>query len=1656
MRLLICRGYSFFYLYLHLSMFYYICVSIFLLFGFTNGQESASNFYKFIDSFASSTYISEESGSSLYDSKRAIQNNPSYWCSAGNHAKDEEVTWIGYLNTKGFIKGVKVSWEYAPELVKFSVSSDGENFRTVIPYKRVSSYEAAFEEIYFFKKLEEVLAVKVHLKNSIHKYFGIREVKLLGGGNPYFLLVSGITSNQEMCLQVEEGLINEENSPIVLDSCINALASGDGRELWKTNSNNQIISAFSDPPKCLVVLNLENLESSKVVLYDCLRALEDGDGKSNWIFESNSQIRLQKHGEASLCISQKNVYGNVPGIHDILLNLDVTVNATSVIDSNHGPENVIDSNLTSYWASSTFSDDFEHLVDLTIDLNQLVEVSRIKIFWEYAPLHYHISTSIDNQNFKVLAENLANPSMVTVDSLKNVEARYIKVSMVKPHPSHGKIENESYLYGIRSVEVQANNLDTVVNYCRDAANSDDARDKYFVEYITEFDKTLTEKLIHIEDDVSKHIESISNNLAKLEESLPNIETCLGEKKTYSEQIKESNEKANDLNDKVSAIVSVNTMHSHDLLRLGVFPGDSSSYPAEDCSVIKNLKENVDSGFYWIKPRCASEPLRVFCDMNSGSSIYIWNGNLSREPDQLITNEINSVEDIRYHCAEVGLEPLILRSKNQLSSLILALKKIGFSLNGKINIPLAYDYSCDHGGCSGKFHDLLNGSIDLTTLIYLKTSESPDSTKNRQTAGISYDDGSFKFFNLESSDISAIACSTNSNENDVAVPYLNITCETTALEDHFNSIVNTNILVLCPAGCDTERFSHIPVYGSKGVYSDNSSICRAAIHSNVIDTKGGIVNVAIESGLDYYEGSVNNNIESISLNKNQEGLFDIITKEEKSGQSGADEKEGSGNSNVVPVKQESSPLNHRTIRISHIIEDCPLDLFQVEQTSFLQKEGSVYVPHDVKYSEFDSSDNKDVVNIQELLNSLLSHIDAIHGVDASVIGNVQEETIRVLEKTKKELKPADILSKQQIEEAINLYNVTENLAVYLYELSSRYIFDLEKLKERLDELKGIQKVAYNFGTFKLNYETMNFSSHFYVFDSKTVKNKPSSWGYVDSDVNGHKNSVGQTKSIFAKEIGEGTFAKLKGLNFFDSEIVVSMLAKGTGCIGVMFRAKDDFNFYLFELCDHENVKRLSKVENGNVYVLKEVPDEVLINNQWNKIKIVNSHASIDVYTILEDQKEVKILSALDERFLSGTVGFYSQIQGQGSFFDDLEIKAQPCLELSKTHSTNSLGKQNVGGSHSSVVTCPYYKETYMHTTLQYTVTNNVDFEWNYQAEKSSDSHYLLCSLKGDKEESRGDKYTFALLKQKPCNVGYFSFDVNVNVNEDVTIGGSAVVHVVFHFVDEANFNALELSESAFRFWSKVNNSKKILSEVNSVSFLEKLKSVDRQWVTVKLHFNETHFKVLVSHKDIGDVKLEATGFDKQIVRLGTVGFHVFNLTEVKFDSIVLSPPVEDEYSHFIQTEAKAKAWAACEKSVHVLNRRHSCETVIHPNEPKETHIQCIKNFCEECCLHHTQLLDSDEKKECEKHCKKNNEFASKLQVTFEKFLNKCVSLEQNEEYKNCDPNDKQCKHKVCVLCCKKHDPSSTVEWKGLSAQDVKDFKEKEIIECQLQCNQTHTS
>ncbi len=74
-------------------------------------------------------------------------------------------------------------------------------------------------------------------------------------------------------------------------------------------------------------------------------------------------------------------------------------------------------------------------------------------------------------------------------------------------------------------------------------------------------------------------------------------------------------------------------------------------------------------------------------------------------------------------------------------------------------------------------------------------------------------------------------------------------------------VGTTSLVECPANCTSGS-----VWGTDK-YTDDSAVCRAAVHAGVIKAaKGGTVRVKVTPGLDKYTPSTRNGIESRSWGK----------------------------------------------------------------------------------------------------------------------------------------------------------------------------------------------------------------------------------------------------------------------------------------------------------------------------------------------------------------------------------------------------------------------------------------------------------------------------------------------------------------------------------------------------------------------------------------------------------------------------------------------------------------------------------------------------------------------------------------------------------------------------------------------------------------------
>ena len=107
-------------------------------------------------------------------------------------------------------------------------------------------------------------------------------------------------------------------------------------------------------------------------------------------------------------------------------------------------------------------------------------------------------------------------------------------------------------------------------------------------------------------------------------------------------------------------------------------------------------------------------------------------------------------------------------------------------------------------------------------------------------------------------VMAIACSTNSFGKTKVKLYKRVKCNSTIQftaqwKDNY-----ANMRFICPRKCSLD-FSN--VYGTD-IYSDKSSLCKAAIHHGIIkDVPGGIIEIVTEPGMATYKGSRHSNIKS---------------------------------------------------------------------------------------------------------------------------------------------------------------------------------------------------------------------------------------------------------------------------------------------------------------------------------------------------------------------------------------------------------------------------------------------------------------------------------------------------------------------------------------------------------------------------------------------------------------------------------------------------------------------------------------------------------------------------------------------------------------------------------------------------------------------------
>nr|CEL69159.1 TPA: LCCL domain containing protein, related [Neospora caninum Liverpool] len=1506
------------------------CGGILLLLGCVvhcSAQHDASDFYVFNDCSATSTEGPE------FVAHRAIQPGTGYWSSAGGLADDEQVTWTGYLATPGKIKGVRVRWQYAPGEVQVAVSPNGVDYHVALPWRPAGSSATAYDEDILFGGDEEAKVVVIGMRNQIHGFYGINEAKPLGSGEPLMMIVGGVTSPAgEMCLQ----------------------------ELWYSTPQMQLVSARSNPPKCMTLQDGSTEEGGKIVLTDCLRALEEGDGRSSWTFEGNSQLRLQRAG--AWCMTQKNVNGSSPGVGNIITSGEATATSSNSSDAAHGANEAIDKDSNSSWRSGPVDEAGDQTVVLTVDLGKASKVVSVRIQWEYPALSYEIYTSPDGKSYIQQAVNPANPAADTLDELHAAVAQFIQIRMLKPHPRLGKAD-DSFVYGIYEVHVYANRLGSAVAPCTEAANSDDARDKYFVEYVTSFNPVLADKITSMEDDILFRQRGLNTKAQELETLLPEMEGCRNDKLQFAERMKRTSRRA------------------------GRIFGEFQSATGADVH-----RHNAR-----IMPQCSPAPLRVYCDMTTGSSIYVWNGTPVRKPGATL-DDVVSLDDVRNSCARVGLEPMVPKSPQHFKSILTALYQMGFNLNGKGAVPLAFDYGCLDGTCAGHYRDLSDGVTDLTSLVLSQSA--PDSSPVKMdTAGLGFNAERTSFFDLGSAPLVALICSTNTIEGEGSAPNIDIDCETTA-EGHeaFGGIINTNVVVECPSDCPDD--TKLPVYGSDGVYSATSSICRAAIHAGLIKT-GGVVNVSIESPRASYEGSVQNGIVSSAL-------------------------EASPGSRAIA-----------SIRLGTIFK-CPTveheqETAQRAATSFLETatEGSG------SPAQFYTDTTVDA-DIQDALQQTIQMIayswnyqlnchdfaDLMHNVDPEIFTEAKEEAGMAIGASRKQLKPAEKLHRAQTAQVLEMFVGTESLAARWLTEAGNMFQMLDQLNQKLQIVEQQHLEQTGFESFKLYPQSMAFKDYFETFDSVRAKHGPSNWGYATAPIQGRKASIGQSRNIVGTSETEGTYAMLRGRRFYDADIQISFYAAGSGSVGIAFKMRDLNNMYLLWMNQQQAVKRLFRIENGQPTVLAERKDGGYIQGKWFNVRIETNKGVISVCIGEEGSTEVEVFSVLDERFMVGSVGFFSSGMEAGVFFEGLKIEAKECGTPSKATAP--------APPRCSTFTDTFYgNPNSIYRKIDASDATGAEGSWVY---KVVEDEYVSSRNQNIASTSSGEHW-WQKQSVGPGKNGYFVFEFFPQCTGGI-VGG------IFRFNSPQEYQVAELAPNELRIRAISNGQPKTVARTPASMGLNK-------WHRMEINFEGSTVSVRLEGPGGSVTHLSAEDFFGGQTRDGMVGFSAYNCGGVAFDSIQLSPyklesiaPTESVFTSISAT----KAWQPCLASVHILHRRDECQRMFE-REPTFRQIACAQDFCSECCNYNTSLLPRSEWEQCEKNCRRNDPLASHLEKGLVTRLGTCLT-NLGDAASHCEKGILACQKEACELCCMSWSRTGGLDHIGADLQ--RDVTEREQKECKFQC------
>lgn len=370
--------------------------------------------------------------------------------------------------------------------------------------------------------------------------------------------------------------------------------------------------------------------------------------------------------------------------------------------------------------------------------------------------------------------------------------------------------------------------------------------------------------------------------------------------------------------------------------------------------------------------------------------------------------------------------------------------------------------------------------------------------------------------------------------------------------------------------------------------------------------------------------------------------------------------------------------------------------------------------------------------------------------------------------------------------------------------------------------------------------------------------------------------------------------LKGKVYYDVTIKVDVMMANNGTAGIIFRAKNQYNFYAFIIDKTTGNKALVRVVNGEIDILKKISDGGILINQWHSIVIEVRANKISVYIYDAESPNKtsteKTIILEDNTFVKGSVGIFTN-GVKGFYFDNFSTMPSACWSpwVPKPYIT-------VRNSNSN-----FYIEDFKGVLIEKYEIHDLDDKdardgpamWNLVREFTEFGEYIEQTSAVYDKTSRKRSH-FLTLKNKNLQNGIFMLQfipgarngiisVIFKYNEILDTHKSEDKTVQYYTFEMNN----ESPEPRFTLKMYLNGESKVIQSI-SVSQLSNLSYayVAQRINTVKIEVINESITVKVSQEN--REFFEVFNLTDNKIAYGTIGFGTYR-TPARFFGIYINPP-----------------------------------------------------------------------------------------------------------------------------------------------------------------------